>query len=80
MLVPPCARSVQMGAVWGIREEQALPILRSLGMGEATGVGGGPIQPRDLPRKGHWRVRREGVPDLGNPMVRKGIQGSGQVH
>lgn len=58
-----------MGAVWGIREGTGLPILRSLGMGEATGVGGVPSSLGTSPgRKGHWRVRRGGVSlTWGNP-------------
>lgn len=51
-LVPPlCQVSSRCGGCCpGASErEQALPTVRSLGTGEATGEGGGPIQPGDLP-------------------------------
>ena len=50
LLVPPLCQVSSRWVLSGASErEQALPTVRSLGMGEATGVGGGPIQPRDLP-------------------------------
>lgn len=65
-----------MGAVWGIRVVNRLTHLEITGDGEATGVGGVPIQPRDLPEEGALESEGGRVSLTWEPQVRKGIQGS----